>query len=123
MVRLAEGGLVEVGAHTVTHSVLSTQSREEQHREITASKRTLETLLGRPVPTFSYPFGGRTDYTPETVALLQEAGFSCACSNFPAWVQPRTPVYELPRYLARGWDGETFAARVDAWFRGESGWE
>jgi peptidoglycan/xylan/chitin deacetylase (PgdA/CDA1 family) len=118
ILQLHAGGLVEVGAHTVTHSVLSRQSPEQQRWEIENSKQKLETILGQPVTTFAYPFGGRGDYNLESIAAVQRAGFSCACSNFPGWGVRGVSPYELPRYLVRDWDGNEFSRQLAEWYRG-----
>lgn len=115
---LARDGLVEVGAHTLTHPVLSARPLEAQREEIAASKRRLETALGAPVTSFAYPFGGRGDYQPATAGLVQAAGFHCACSNFQGHVHLDTDPYQLPRYLVRDWDGDTFARHLETWFAG-----
>ena len=112
VVKLSEGSLVEIGAHTVTHPVLASQPLERQRQEIMESKQRLETIVGRPVNAFSYPFGTRDDYTGETVAAVQQAGFTCACSNFGGRVQRGTDPFQLPRYLVRDWDGDEFARRL-----------
>jgi peptidoglycan/xylan/chitin deacetylase (PgdA/CDA1 family) len=57
LVRLAEGGLVEVGAHTVTHPTLSTLPPDEQRDQVTQNKSRLEEVLGREVRSFAYPYG------------------------------------------------------------------
>ena len=116
VVSLNAGGLVEIGAHTVTHPVLSAHAPDAQEREIRLSKRRLEDILARPVGLFAYPFGERADYTPETVEIVREAGFSCACSNFEGWVRRGTSEHELPRYVARDWNGEEFARELAAWY-------
>lgn len=116
--RLAEGELIEVGAHTETHPVLATQPVEVQRGEIVESKRHLEGILGRPVTAFSYPYGGRDDVGKDTVKLVQEAGYEVACANFPSPVTRRADPFFLPRYLVRDWDGERFARRLRGWFRG-----
>lgn len=116
VVRLDAGGVVEVGAHTVTHPVLSARPGEAQQQEIRLSKRHLEDILGRPVGLFAYPFGARADYTAESVRIVQESGFACACSNFEGWVREGTSAYELPRYLVRDWDGDAFARKLHAWY-------
>ncbi len=114
--RLADGGIVEVGAHTVNHPVLSTLSSTEQLREISSSKRLLEELLGRPVTSFAYPYGGKSDYTRDSVAIVKAAGFRCACSNFEGTVTLAADPYQLPRYLIRDWDGDTFARHLESLF-------
>lgn len=115
---LPKDGLIEVGAHTVNHSALSALSLDDQRTEIIKSKSTLEEILGHPVFSFAYPFGERRDYTLETVKLVRQAGFVCACSNFAGHVTALSDPYQLPRYVVRNWDGETFARRLENWFRG-----
>lgn len=116
MIRLAGDGLIDIGAHTVTHSVLSALSIEDQRMEIAECRKLLEGALGRPVTTFSYPFGTRRDYTRETVTLVRELGFSIACSNYAGLVQGGTDRFQLPRFLVRDWDGDTFLRQLEeAW--------
>ena len=117
VVRLADGNLVEIGSHAVTHPVLSGMPAGLQRTEIRQSKTRLEEILGRGVSSFAYPFGTRSDYTQETVGIVREAGFMSACSNFRGLVQNGVNPYELPRYLVRNWPGEQFAHRLREWLR------
>jgi peptidoglycan/xylan/chitin deacetylase (PgdA/CDA1 family) len=104
--RLAEGGLVEIGSHTVTHPALSALTLDRQRHEILQSKAHLEEILGDPVRSFAYPFGGTSDYTAETVGILRESGYTSACSNFPGIVRADTDLYQLPRIDVRDGDGD-----------------
>ncbi len=116
--RLDEGGLVEVGAHTARHPVLAALPTADQWAEIDSSRRSLESILRRPVRAFSYPYGQRSDYAPETVDLVRRAGFTAACANFAGLVGPTSDPYQLPRLGVRDWDGDGFARRLDeAWTR------
>jgi len=115
VVDLAEGGLVEVGAHTVTHPVLSSLSVSAQQDEIRQSKAHLEKILDRPVATFAYPHGSRSDYTEETVKVAQAAGFTCACSNFAGMIWSDSDRFQLPRVLVYDWDKATFAQQLKKW--------
>ncbi len=113
---LADGGLVEIGAHTVRHPVLSALSVTEQQAEITNARARLEAILGRPVSSFSYPYGCRSDYTAETVQLVRDAGFACACANHAGLVRADTDPYRFPRILVRDWNGDEFARQLEqAW--------
>jgi len=116
--QLADGGLVEIGAHTVTHPVLSAIPVAQQQQEISESKFQLEEILNQPVESFAYPYGTREDYTRDSVEIVKQTNFSCACSNFTGVVQPRTSLYELPRLVVRDWDGDEFERRLRGWFRG-----
>jgi peptidoglycan/xylan/chitin deacetylase (PgdA/CDA1 family) len=115
VVELVEGGLIDVGAHTVTHSVLATLPLAMQRAEIFDSKVELERVVGRPVTSFAYPFGSSTDYSADTVQLVKAAGFTSACTSAPDLVRARSDPFRLPRHLVRNWDGETFSRFLRTW--------
>lgn len=70
---MADLGMV-IGSHGVDHLVMSKLSVEQQRNEIEASCAFLEDVLGAPVETFCYPYGGRHTFTAETEVLLRDAG-------------------------------------------------
>ena len=115
VVQLADGGLVEIGSHTVDHPLLATLPLVSQQDEISQSKNHLEKILGQSIVSFAYPFGGRSHYTEQTVATVRDAGFKWACSNFAGVVRPGTDRWQLPRFLVRDWDGDEFARKLRAW--------
>lgn len=106
------GRLLSIGAHTVTHPVLSRLSLDEQRREIYESRRSLENILGAPVTTFSYPFGTRHDYSDDSVRIVEDAGFDLACANTPGLVDTDSPRLAMPRFLVRNWDEETLLRKL-----------
>lgn len=112
LVHLTEGGLIEVGAHTVTHPMLSALSVIEQRDEVRRSKAHLEGILNRPVNSFAYPHGS---YTEETLAVVREAGFACASSTEPDAVRTNADCFQLPRIVARDWDREAFTRWLRRW--------
>lgn len=107
---LASDGLVEIGAHTVNHAWLASLPVEEQRTEITAGKRTLETITGQEIVSFSYPYGTSGSFTPETRRLVREAGFlgavttelgdplpwGSASFDSDRFALPRTPTGDVP---------------------------
>jgi peptidoglycan/xylan/chitin deacetylase (PgdA/CDA1 family) len=114
--RLAGSEWVTIGAHTVSHPSLASLAEDLQRQEVFSSRHRLETLLGRKITTFSYPFGRKKDYNRTSVRLCREAGFVKAAANFPGQVHSWTDPYQLPRQLVRNWGLDTFAARVkDFW--------
>lgn len=115
---IAKENLIEIGAHSVTHPVFSSSSIEEQRREIFQSKVRLEEILSHPLNSFSYPYGAKSHYTEETISLIKEAGFVCACANFTEVVRKGSDYFKLPRFLVRDWDRETFLSYLGEWFRG-----
>lgn len=113
---LARDPAIEIGAHTITHPVLSTLPAHTQWEEIQMSKTRLEALVGRPVTSFAYPYGRHGHYTPNTVALVRRAGFARACMNVPGLAARRTDRFQLPRVQSQDWDAEAFRQRLFQWF-------
>ena len=111
-VTLGEADLVAIGAHTVTHSLLSALPPSEQYFEIQQSKETLEELLSCPVNHFSYPYGALTS---ETVALVRENGFSGAVTTAGVPVEHWADPFQLPRVPVEDWNGDEFAKRLSGW--------
>jgi peptidoglycan/xylan/chitin deacetylase (PgdA/CDA1 family) len=111
LIAAEEGGLVGIGAHSVTHPVLTSLPAAAQRDEIAQSKSCLEEILGHPVAEFCYPHGA---YAAETVALVKDAGFGSACSVVSRPLGPDADPFLLPRIQARDWDGEEFARRLRA---------
>jgi peptidoglycan/xylan/chitin deacetylase (PgdA/CDA1 family) len=114
--QLAQGGLIEIGAHTASHPLLSSLDNRDQIAEIEASKNDLQQVTQKPVVSFAYPYGGKKDYTRQSVEFVRKAGFLLACSNFPGMIWGSTNRFELPRFLVRDWDGEEFERRMERIF-------
>lgn len=94
---------MEIGAHCVTHPILARISPESARWEIVESKARLEAILGAPVRTFAYPNGRPgTDYGPEHVAMVRDAGFSAAVSTAWGAAARGADRYQVPRIAP--WD-------------------
>lgn len=115
LVTLGADGLVEIGAHTITHPVLSVCPSDAARKEVAGSRRALERILGRPVTSFAFPYGGPEDFSSETVRIVQEAGFHCAFSTTPGVVGPTAERFRLPRIQVEDWTGEEFSKRLSEW--------
>jgi peptidoglycan/xylan/chitin deacetylase (PgdA/CDA1 family) len=100
------GGLVSIGAHTVTHPALTTIPHSERRSEVVSSIETCERLAGRPVEGFAYPYG---DMDADTKAIVAESGLQWACSTRSAAVA-RTgfDVFDLPRVQIANLDRDAF---------------
>ena len=112
VVTLAQGDLIEIGAHTQTHPALATLPVASQRYEILESKARLEEILGREVTSFSYPHGS---LSTKTVAMVREAGFARACSDLADFVGPTPDPFQLPRTYVQDWGGREFARRLAGW--------
>jgi peptidoglycan/xylan/chitin deacetylase (PgdA/CDA1 family) len=110
--RLVEGGLIEVGAHTVTHPILTGLSPDCRREEIRSGKQHLEELVGRPVESFAYP-NGRFDR--DVVESVREAGFRCAVTTIARAVRRRDNLLRLPRFGVENWSGDEFERRLSSW--------
>jgi peptidoglycan/xylan/chitin deacetylase (PgdA/CDA1 family) len=110
---LAQGGLVEVGAHTVSHPALKLLPPASQRDEILSSKAHLEGILDHPVAGFSYPYGS---LSAETVGIVREVGFAYACASGGGLVKRSADLFRLPRKGIQDWDGDEFARHLSEWF-------
>ncbi len=106
--KLAGNGLFEIGAHTTTHPKLSAQPIATQQDEVLGSKTWLEELIGKPVVSFAYPFGGSDHYTRSTVEVVRNSGFTYACTTAARRVEAADDPLELPRINMTDMSGEEF---------------
>jgi peptidoglycan/xylan/chitin deacetylase (PgdA/CDA1 family) len=112
LLQLADGGLIEIGAHTRHHPMLPWLSFERQREEIHTNKRELEVLLGKPITAFAYPNGRAT---ADAKQIVREAGFEYACTSLHDVVRPESDIYELTRFWQQDVDGERFVKRLNRW--------
>ena len=98
LAQLASSPLVEIGAHSMTHPVLSATSDTDSQSEIESSKETLEARLGRPITSFCYPYGMGGDFTDAHRDMVRDAGYSCATASWFGFVElGDDDIYALPR--------------------------
>jgi peptidoglycan/xylan/chitin deacetylase (PgdA/CDA1 family) len=112
LLQLADGGLMEIGAHTRHHPMLPGLSFERQREEIHTNKRELEAMLGKPVTAFAYPNGRAT---ADAKQLVREAGFEYACTSLHDVVRPESDIYELTRFWQKDVDGDQFLRGLRLW--------
>jgi hypothetical protein len=72
---------VTIGAHALSHPMLSQITEAAAYRELSESRSKLETALGGPVLSLAYPFGDAGSVTPREPVLAHRAGFQCAFRN------------------------------------------
>lgn len=111
VVELVTGTLVAVGAHSVSHAMLSSLDQAEQEFEIGESGRALSELVSVPVTSFAYPFGATSDYDTVSIATA-ERFYERAFTSEHGVVSRESDRFRLPRIGVGDWDVEQFAARV-----------
>jgi peptidoglycan/xylan/chitin deacetylase (PgdA/CDA1 family) len=86
-----------IGAHTVTHPIMSRLTPSQVREEVYGSKAAIEKAMGAPVRAFAYPNGLADDYNEAVTRVVREAGFTCAVTTKRGLNDTDTPVLELKR--------------------------
>src|SRR6266849_6427953 len=102
---LVTDGLATIGAHTLSHPLLTGLPTEVRRFEILASKAACEALSGGPVAAFAYPYG---DLDAEARAAVAGAGFACGCATTNGPATAASNIFALPRIQVLDWDGDAF---------------
>jgi len=89
----------ELGAHTLTHPLLSSCSREDARAEIAGSADRLRAQAGVEVEQFAYPFGA---WGPSVARLVEDLGFSAAYTTDGSAISWRSSPHALPRVPVEG---------------------
>jgi peptidoglycan/xylan/chitin deacetylase (PgdA/CDA1 family) len=109
---------MEVGAHTLTHPVLSQLSPGSAWSEIAESRCKLEQVVGRPVWALAYPFGDSDSVTAREREMAERAGFTCAFLNVGGGLGAEMPRFALPRvHVTGGMNVGEFEAHVSGFYR------
>lgn len=94
---------MDVGAHTVTHPILTRLSPGDAQREMFEGKVQLESILGAPIQLFAYPNGvPQQDYAAEHARMARDCGFTAAVSTAWGTAGPQSDRFQLPRFTP--WD-------------------
>lgn len=107
---------IDIGAHTVSHPILTSLDDEDARREIAGGKAQLEAILDKPVRLFAYPNGkAGKDFDARHVAMVRKAGFDAAFTTAAGSFGRGHDLFQLPR--SRPWDGAplTFGLRLLRW--------
>lgn len=98
---------MSVGAHTVTHPILTRLSPLAALAEMRESKDELEQILREPVELFAYPNGvPGQDYARDHAAMARECGFGAAVSTAWGAASIDSDRFQLPRFTP--WDRTRF---------------
>jgi peptidoglycan/xylan/chitin deacetylase (PgdA/CDA1 family) len=92
---MAAGGIL-LGAHAVTHPILSRVPLERARLEIEESRRRLGEMTGSLPDWFCYPQGGPADFTPQVRDLVEAAGYRGCFVAYQNQLEPED-AFALPR--------------------------
>jgi peptidoglycan/xylan/chitin deacetylase (PgdA/CDA1 family) len=96
---MSENG-IEMGAHTVSHPILTRISIEETSQELINCKRHIEAQINRPALRFAYPNGQAGDFNTEIMKKVQQTGFEAAFTLLPGPTQ-KAEVLKNPLAIRR----------------------
>jgi len=113
---------VAMGAHTMSHPILTRVPLEQARAELAGSKHHIEKETGVSVTALAYPNGGPQDYSPEIMQVAAESGLRTAFILDPpgpaTWGETRA----APRAVRRIFIGHRdtlarFAAKASGFLR------
>ena len=94
---------MDVGAHTVSHPILTALDDKQARREIAEGKEHLSEIIREPVRLFAYPNGKPgEDYDARHVSMVRDLGYSGAVSTVWGAARRTSDLYQLPRFTP--WD-------------------
>ena len=106
---------ITIGSHTHSHPSLSSLPPDEQRREVAGARHLLESIVGSPVTTLAYPFGGAEDVSACTKAMVEQEGIAIACSAEPGSVRKGVDPLRVPRVIVRNWSKARFREQWSSW--------
>ena len=98
VLEMAGSGLVDFGAHTCSHAILSGLSKSEREREITESLAVVERLTGLPCTLFAFPNGRASDYGSCDVEVLEGKRIAVAVTTIDGPNHQAVSPLEMRRY-------------------------
>lgn len=93
---LDASGIVEFGAHTVNHAILTTVSDQQAEQEMADSQARLEHELKHPIRHFAYPNGTRADFSDRHMTMAARH-FDSAVSTVEGLAAPDDGLFDLKR--------------------------
>lgn len=91
-------GLVEVGAHTISHPILLREKASRAETEIKDSIEKLVGILGHQVMSFAYPNGlYGCDFGEREMSIVQSCGIKLAYSVDPGALSAQSNPLRIPR--------------------------
>lgn len=99
---MQQGGLVEFGAHSMTHAILTRVSATELERELHDARDRIESETGCPCRLLCYPNGQLADFSPEVIRAARAAGYVAGLTTLRGFLRPTTDRFAIPRLSVSG---------------------
>lgn len=104
---------MEVGAHSVSHPILTRVDAESARSEIFESRARLEAIVRGGISLFAYPNGRPArDYDRSHVEMVRAAGFKAAVSTAWGKAKADTDLYQIPRIAPWDQSSRRYATRM-----------
>lgn len=98
LIEMDKSGLIEIGAHTITHPILSMENDERSFGEIKSSVIELENMLQHKIISFAYPNGlYGIDYSEREIEYVKSCGIKLAYSVTPGIISQDNNPLSIPR--------------------------
>lgn len=94
LIEIKASGLVDIGAHTLGHPILTNETKTTATREISGSIDLLGNLLNGQVKYFVYPNGS---YGEREIDILKDKGIKLAFTTKREKISPENNPLEIPR--------------------------
>ena len=91
---LSESGLVEIGGHTVTHPHLNHLTSAEQEQEIYNNKIALESMIGKRLTSFAYPYGSLNE---DSKNITSKIGYQYAVATDSGPIEVHGDEFQIRR--------------------------
>lgn len=104
--RALDPSIVDIGAHTRTHPILSRCDTERIVHEIVESKKAIESQIERRVTAFCYPNGTWDDMDERCIVAVRGAGFDSAVMSYGGMACKGSNRYTLERMSVSHLDDE-----------------
>jgi peptidoglycan/xylan/chitin deacetylase (PgdA/CDA1 family) len=111
---LALSGMT-IGAHTLSHPMLSQMPAQLALHEISQNRSDLERALSVPVWALAFPFGHKEAVSARESELARQAGYSCAFMNVETCVNHKFSFRRI--HVSSGMNLAEFEAHVSGFYR------
>ena len=98
---LSKDPIITIGAHTVNHILCDKEKFDVQFKEISESKKALETIIDKKVDLFAYPNG---NIGLDTREILKKLDFKRAFTCEHGCIDYDEKKYDIPRCAVLNWN-------------------